>query len=372
VFIKSDFIGLDGIHHLAAGGETPMLKSHLAAAAEFMHDKALGMPGRERFFAKRQRACQLLADMLNVTAQDISLLGSSSAGIVQVVCALDWHPGNEVVVVDDEYPSGRYAFTWLERFAVTVKMPAYHPDADVELANICAHLTPNTKLVYVSHVSTRTGRRIDIHAIAAAAHAVGAKVLVDATHSLGIVPVDAAHIDFLVCSGYKWLLGTHLGILLWNRRLVPEFGPPPGWRSAMPGETPDTYVLHADAARAEVGNPNFLDVYVLVNALEYLRRYSVVALEEHALQYGGHILEAFAAAGCAVLTPVQTRQRAGNICIATEHAAEIVVAARAQQVHIWGDHDLRRIRLSVHGYVTADDCDAAVRVVPALVRQYRS
>lgn len=370
LFAKHDFIGLDGVHHLAAGGETPMLKSHLAVAAEFIHDKALGMPGRERFFAKRQRVCERLADMLNVTAHDISLLGSSSAGIVQVVCALDWQPGDEVVVVDDEYPSGRYAFAWLERFAVTVTMPAYHPDADVELANICAQLTPKTKLVYVSHVSTRTGRRIDIQALAAAAHAVGAKVLVDATHSLGIVPVDASHIDFLVCSAYKWLLGTHLGILMWNRRLVPEFGPPPGWRSALPGATPATYQLHADAARAEVGNPNFLDVYILLNALEYLSRVAAVTLEAHALQYGGQIIDAFVAAGCTVLTPTPARQRAGNICVTTAHAAEIVVAARANNVLIWGDHDLQRIRLSIHGYVTAADCDAALHVVPALVRQY--
>lgn len=371
LFAKSDFIGLEGVHHLAAGGETPMLKSHLAVAAEFMHDKALGMPGRERFFAKRRQACQMLAEMLNVTADDVSLLGSSSAGIVQVVCALDWQPGDEVVVVDDEYPSGRYAFAWLERFQVRVNMPAYHPDADVELANICAQLTPKTKLVYVSHVSTRTGRRIDIQAIAAAAHAVGAKVLVDATHSLGIVPVDADQIDFLVCSGYKWLLGTHLGILMWNRRLVPEFAPPPGWRSALPGETPATYALHADAARAEVGNPNFLDVYLLVNALEYLSRFSAVALAEHALKYGGHIIDACVAAGCHVLTPAHPRQRAGNICVATAHATQIVNIARDHNVHIWGDHDLRRIRLSVHGYVTEADCDAALRVIPALVHQYQ-
>lgn len=371
LFAKSDFIGLDGIHHLAAGGETPMLKSHLAVAAEFMHDKALGMPGRERFFAKRQRACQILATMLNVTPHDISLLGSSSAGIVQVVCALAWHPGDEVIVIDDEYPSGRYAFTWLERFGVTVKMPAYHADADVEVANICAQLTPRTKLVYVSHVSTRTGRRIDIAAIANAAHAVGAKVLVDATHSLGVVPVDASNIDFLVCSGYKWLLGTHLGILMWNRRLTSEFVPPPGWRSALPGASPDTYVLHADAARAEVGNPNFLDVYLLLNALEYLNRHAVEVIEAHAMQYGGQIIDAFLAADCPVLTPTPARQRAGNICVATEHAADIVAAARAHGVHIWGDHDLRRIRLSVHGYVSAEDCEVAMQVVPALVRQYQ-
>jgi hypothetical protein len=161
-FPKDDFIGIDGVHHLAAGGETPFLKHHLAAVAQFATDKAGGMPGRERFFAARERVCTMLAQMLNVEATDVALLGSSSAGMIQVVSAYDWRSGDEVVTVDDEYPSGRYLFTWLARYGVTAVMPAYDPNPDNEVDAIVAAITPRTRLVYVSHVSTRTGRRIDL------------------------------------------------------------------------------------------------------------------------------------------------------------------------------------------------------------------
>ena len=368
LYPKSDFIGIEGVHHLAAGGETPMLKCHFDAMAQFATDKSMGMPGRERFFAVRQRAAQHLATMMSVVAGDIAFVGSSSAGINQVTHAFHWQPGDEVVVVDDEYPSGRYAFVWLRRFGVNVIMPAYHSNPDDELVAITAALSSRTKLVYVSHVSTRTGRRIDINALADAVHAKGAHLIVDATHSLGIVPVDASNIDFVVCSGYKWLLGTHLGILMWNRTLVEQLHPPVGWRSAKPVLMPDAYELHLDAARTEVGNPNFIDLYILENALRYANQVTIAAREAHALQYGAQLYEMFVEHGFQPTTPLQPQHRAGNICVATDYAADIVRAAQAENVLIWGDHDLRRIRCSVHGYVDLSDIDAACRILPPLLR----
>jgi selenocysteine lyase/cysteine desulfurase len=250
---------------------------------------------------------------------------------------------------------------------VTAVMPAYDPNPDNEVDAIVAAITSRTRLVYVSHVSTRTGRRIDLAPIAAAAHRVGAQLMVDATHSLGVVAVDASNIDFLVCSGYKWLLGSHLGILVWNRRLVQEFHPLVGWRSAKPGMTPHDYLMHPDAARAEVGNPNFVDVYILESALRYHTRIPIDVIEAHALHYGGMLCDAFAATGAQLLTPADARHRAGNICVGTEQAASIVQQAATRNVLIWGDHDLRRIRVSVHAYVTPTDVDVARTVLTPLL-----
>lgn len=369
-FAKEDFIGIEGVAHLAAGGETPQLKSHLTAMAQFAHDKALGMPGRERFFAVRRRTAALVAGMLNVPADDVAFVGSSSAGLTQVVSAFDWRAGDEVVVVDDEYPSGRYLFRWLERFGVHPVMPAYDADPDREVACIEAALSARTRLIYVSHVSTRTGRRIDVNRIGDLAHRVGAKLVVDATHSLGIVPVDARNIDFLVCSGYKWLLGTHLGILVWNQALNSDFHPQVGWRSATPGSSAYDYVLHEDAARAEVGNPNFLDLYVLENALRYHTQVDITKIATYAISQGTRIFELLEPAQAQFLTPRAPHQRAGNICVHTTHAPAIVAAAARHGVLIWGDADLQRIRLSVHAYVTTADVELAGRVVCDALRAH--
>jgi len=367
LYPKADFVGLTGVVHLAAGGETPMLISHQDAVQQFFQDKALGMPGRERFFAMRHECAQRVAKMLNVHASDIAFVGSSSAGIISIVSAFDWQPGDEVITVDDEYPSGRYVFGWLQRFGVIPVMPAYAADPAEEASAIIAAITPRTRLIYISHVSTRTGRRLPLEQIVAAAHAHGARVLVDATHSLGIVAVDAANIDFVVCSGYKWLLGTHQGIVLWNRRLMPAFEPIVGWRSASPAIQPEQFHYHTDAARIEVGNPNFLDLYILNNALRYHQQVDSATLEAYALTQGARLYDALAAAGAALLTPRLAAYRAGNICFTAEHPASFVARARAVGIELWGDVDLQRVRCSIHGYVTPTDVDTAIELLPNLV-----
>ncbi len=371
LYPKADFVGLGTTIHLAAGGETPMLVSHRDAIEEFMTDKAAGMPGRERFFAKRLVCAQRVARMLNADAGDIAFVGSSSAGIAAIVSAYTWRPGDEVITVDDEYPSGRYLFGWLQRVGVVPVMPAFHPDPEIEAQAIIDAITPRTRLIYLSQVSTRTGRRIPLQGILAAAHAVGAQVLVDATHSLGIIEVDASDIDFVVCSGYKWLFGTHLGIVMWNRRRVPTFEPMVGWRSARPAPHPAEYHVHADAARIEVGNPNFVDLYILANALAYHQTIDGATLERYALDQGERLYVAFETAGVELLTPRNAAHRAGNICAVSADPAAVVHAARREGIEIWGDADLQRIRCSVHGYVTPHDIDYACAVLPALIARSR-
>lgn len=368
LFPKQDFVGISSVIHLAAGGETPPLVSHQSAVSRFFADKADGMPGRVRFFATREAAAAQIAALLHGEAADVAFVGSSSAGMTSIVSAYDWQPGDEVVTVDDEYPSGRFLFGWLRRHGVRCVMPAYHPDPLEEAAHICAAITVRTKLVYVSHVSTRTGRRIPLERIIATAHAHGAQVLVDATHSLGVIDVDARDIDYLVCSGYKWLLGTHLGIVYWNRRLVPHFEPQPGWRSALPDSDAALYHLHQDAARIEVGNPNFLDVYILENALRYRAHIAPAALESYVSTQVERLWHGCAAAGATLLTPLAAAHRAGNVCLAHTNPAAVVAAARAQGLVIWGDADLQRIRLSVHGYVTPDDVTQTIGLLPELLR----
>lgn len=51
---SDEFVGLDNVAHLCAGGEAPFLKSHLTALERFAADKSGGMPGRDRMFETYQ------------------------------------------------------------------------------------------------------------------------------------------------------------------------------------------------------------------------------------------------------------------------------------------------------------------------------
>src|SRR3954454_12846328 len=94
---KHDFIGIENVAHLAAGGETPALRAHIDAAAEFLFDKTGGMPGRERMYAVAARVKDRLARMLSRRANEIALLFNASEGLFVIANGIEWHPGDNVV-----------------------------------------------------------------------------------------------------------------------------------------------------------------------------------------------------------------------------------------------------------------------------------
>ena len=85
----------------------------------------------------------------------------------------------------------------------------------------------STRIVLFSHVSFRTGRRFDAEAIATACRDQGAQwIVLDASQSLGAVPVPATACDFVVSTGFKWQLGAHgAAILYWNRERTGDVKP---------------------------------------------------------------------------------------------------------------------------------------------------
>jgi cysteine desulfurase/selenocysteine lyase len=362
---KGDFVGLEGVTHLAAGGETPLLRRHLDAAARFAADKALGLAGRERFEAVRSRVRQRLAAMLGMQPGDFALLGSSSQGIGQVITAIDWQPGDNVVVAKHEFHSGLYALARLRALGVELRVVEV-PDHYLRIEDLIAACDSRTRLVYVSYVSFRTGQRVDLERLAAGVHAGGAALLLDATHALGVVQVAGEHCDFVVCSGYKWLLATHMGILGWNRRRQPLFTPlGVGWRSGVDADAVEIYRLHDDATRAEAGNPNHLDVYILEGALMYLEGVGIERIEEHVLRLGGRLRAQLVELGLPVTTPEPEAERAGNICFLHPEADRFAQLAAEQGILIWGGEG--RVRISIHLYATEEDIQRLVDAVPVLL-----
>jgi len=76
----------------------------------------------------------------------------------------------------------------------------------VELDEVADAVQPDTALVAVSAVQSADGRVAELEAIAAAAEAHGALTLLDATHAIGWLPLDARRFDFVTAAAYKWLL----------------------------------------------------------------------------------------------------------------------------------------------------------------------
>ena len=353
LFPKNDFIGLDDKIHLATGGQPPLLKAHRTAFEDFARDKSNGMAGYERHWEVGREVKALLARKTNLHADDFALLGSASEGIARVVSSFDWQKEDNVVVSALDYASGKLSFLSLKQAGVEVRQ--VQPDGMfIDTEALIAACDAKTRLIYISQVNAHTGQKVDLEPLSRALRNRGVAVFVDASHALGVVPLDGQLCDFLVCCTYKFLLGSHMGVLAWNRASWPDFEPAQvGWHSAAPGEQADTYELLPDGRRAEIGNSNHLAVYVLHASLRYLSEVPEHKLEDHVAALSKELLSGLQALELDILTPTAPGCRGPNISFRHPDPRAFVEQAAKDGILLWGEAG--RVRASLHGFVSAGD-----------------
>ena len=169
----------------------------------------------------------LFAELIGGTPEETALIPTVSAGIALVAASLP--PGTEVVIADDEFTSVLLPFLVAaeERGAVIRR---------VAFADLASAVRPGTGWVAVSYVRSQDGRVADLAGIIAAAQAVGARVMVDATHAVPMMPIrpHLDGIDILLAHGYKHMLCPRgVGFMHVRRSAVPTIAPYyANWRSA--------------------------------------------------------------------------------------------------------------------------------------------
>ncbi len=368
---KSDFLGLDQITHLCAGAETPTLKSHRSAIDRFFQDKSSGAAGRDRFLEAYDLCKQRIATLLGVSPEEIAFLSSSSEGINLLAHSLKWSPGDNVVVCDLEFPSDILPWTRLQDRGIDIRIVP-HRNWSISPSDLGGAIDAHTRVVAVSQVSFLTGQRLPLEELAEVVRPSNALPSVDATHAAGVVEVQASHADILVSSCYKWLLGVHgLAIFYCNKRRQPDLEPPfLGWHTGTSfgdWQDPTHYSMRPEAARFEAGNPSFIGIYVLNNALDRLLEIGMPRIEAYITVLADRVWNGLQELGFELMTPQDGSRRAGNVCFATPNSEAIAEWLEQKGVLVWPGSG--RVRVSTHLYNTEQDVDrllSALKEMPDL------
>jgi cysteine desulfurase/selenocysteine lyase len=351
-----------GIVHVCAGGETAALRSHDEALLRYVADKSRGLPGRTAQEAEVEAARAGMARLWGVSAADIGFVSNVAEGVSIVAESLDWHDGDSIAIDANEYPSvvGPIAF---RRAAAISLRQARGMDPD----RLSRCVDGSTRIIAASYVSYLTGERVDLGALRRLADSVGALLLLDFTQASGYLPIEASVADFAFCACYKWMLGiTGVAVAYWNRTRQPAWAPTSaGWHSIAAGERGfDTLPqLKSDGMRFTRGNPAHRSIYVLNNALSYLSRFDMRAVQQHVQTLTVALLDELPALQIPVMTPADPARHGASVCIASARAPAIVDALYAQGVYAWNGHG--RIRISFHGYNSLDDVDHTVAALRA-------
>jgi selenocysteine lyase/cysteine desulfurase len=177
----------------------------------------------------RENTRKLLAEFLRVTPEEIVITRNTSESNNLVSTGLDLKPGDEVLLTADNHPSNHTA--WQEkakRFGfkvIDVPVPNPHPGFDHYVEAFRKMITPQTKVISFTHLTSTVGDLFPAKEICKLARERGILTLVDGAQSFGLLDVDLSDIqpDFYSGSAHKWPCGPkENGVLYINKSAQPK------------------------------------------------------------------------------------------------------------------------------------------------------
>jgi len=182
-----------------------------------------------------ERLRVLLARLAGGSPEQIVLGNSTSYGLHLVANGLTWDAGDEVLVIDGDYPATILPWRRLEDQGVRVR-PLRPASGLLTASELAAAIGPRTRLLAVTWVDSFTGRALDLDALGQVCRQAGVLLVVNASQALGARPIDvsATPVDAVISCGYKWLCGPYGTGFAWlHPRLLRQLRPQQAYWLAM-------------------------------------------------------------------------------------------------------------------------------------------
>jgi selenocysteine lyase/cysteine desulfurase len=346
-----------------------LLKERIAA----LQDPSLEDHHRERYF---EEARERLGRLMHAPARQIALLTNLGEAMAVVANGLDLGPGDEIVIPRKEFSSLVYPWLRQERRGATVVW-ADKPGAETPLAAIERAMTSRTKVVAVSHVEFLSGYRHDLAALGRLCRERGVLLAVDATQSLGVLPVDVAAWDAGVVAAhfYKWVMAMHgiAGLYVSDEAMARIEPTAPGRSSVTGGFASLDFALdwHPDARRYQSGGPNWTGAAAVARSLSLTEEVGIERAAAQATFVARRVADGLAETAGIALFGTPHGPHGSSIFSFTfgsaEQDAEFARRAKANDVYV----GLRNfgVRVACHYWNNAADADRLLAEVASFVAE---
>jgi cysteine desulfurase/selenocysteine lyase len=316
-----------------------------------------------------------LARLINARASsDIALTKNTSEGLSIIAYGFDWHAGDNVVGIAQEFPSNRIVWESLTSEGVEYRQLDLYGSAAPE-EDLLALADERTRLIAVSSVQYARGFRLDLERLGALCRDRRILLCIDGIQSLGAMPFDLEKIraDVVVADGHKWMLGPEgIALLYVNPAIRPDLRLRQyGWHMVEdPGDFDKRdWVPAAGATRFECGSPNMLGVYALEASLSLLEEVGIRSVHKTVNALIGRLIGLIDEQGFELLSPRLPNRRAGIVTFRVPgiESGLLQEALMARGV-ICGSRG-GGIRFSPHFYTPVEHLERAVAVTTELASQ---
>lgn len=308
--------------------------------------------------ADEAEARVLWASAVDVRADDVGTMPNTSPAVAAIVRS--WHTaGRKVVAHRDEFRS-----LLLPALAFVADEDIVWVDGRFSSAAFQRVCSDEVDLVLASSVSSMTGERIDLGAVADASHKVGARLLVDSTQSEGVIDIGPYRLyDAVVAAAYKGLTcprGTGFAYVRAEHSLTPVAPSPYGMSDRDKGAYGPPLSPQSGGGGL-TQSPAWLSWAGAKTALASLGAVSAVQRQEHALGLARSLVTALTESGIATMP---SELPSSIVCIPVDNAPS--VADRLNAVGLRCAARGRFVRAGFHFYNSLEDVERLVRELRAM------
>ena len=356
--VRSGFPGLDKKIILSSCSQSAISLDVMNAMDEYKNSLLDEGMSWETWMEKVNSAKERFARIINCDPSEVAILSSVSDSISSILQSLELNK-QDVCVTEMDFPCIGHAILaqkFTQDFNVTF-IPAENNMIPIE--NYETHITENTALTCISHVSYYNGFRQNIKDIAKIAHKKGSLLLVDAYQSAGAINIHVKDmdIDVLVTGMQKYLLGVPgISFLYVKKELAEQLHPTTiGWfgqKNPFAFDLKNLDYAHS-AQRFNTGTPPVINAYIADAALSFIEEVGMDTIQNHLSKLSSFTIEKAAELGFEIASPFDKSKKGTSTAIYVNDASNIEKQLKQAGYVVSARNDV--IRIAPHIYNSEED-----------------
>jgi selenocysteine lyase/cysteine desulfurase len=312
---------------------------------------------------------QILSEVLNCSPDELGLVHHTAEGMNFISHGLNLSAQDEVILLENEYPSNVYPWWHLKQKGVRLVTTPMETSPEDFMEALKRLITVNTRVISLSAVHWCTGMPLPLEQVGSLCKKEGIVFVVDGAQGVGMQPMDVkkANISYMAFPAWKWLLGPiGLGILYVAKEKLEDLEMVfLGTGSVIQDKEylPYKSELKPTADRFTISTANFNDWVYFEAALEFLQSIGFATVRDRLFELSAYLRGELIKIGFDVFSDQFPDYSTGIVVCEKLGVSSDGIMAQLKKNNIVAAERLGRIRFSPHVYISPAQLDGVIRVL---------
>ena len=312
---------------------------------------------------------KILSKLLNCSTDELCIIHNTAEGMNFISHGLNLSSEDEVILLENEYPSNVYPWRHLEKKGVKLVTTPMEKTPETFLEALKNLVTEKTRVISLSAVHWCTGMPLPLDQVGELCKEKNIDFVIDGAQGVGLQPMDVkkANISYMSFSAWKWLMGpVGLGVLYVSREKLDVLEPVfIGTESVVQDREylPYKSELKPTADRFTFSTANFNDWIYFEAALEFLQDIGFFAVRERIFELCAHLSQELTKIGFKVLSDQFPDYPTGIVVCEKPGVRADKIVEHLKQNNIIAAERLGRVRFSPHVYISPEQLDEVIQVL---------